>query len=61
MTSKIKEEILKGCGIEVKEYTKYKWYAKKFITKICGKDNYLCCECQAKLDGYELAKKEILN
>lgn len=44
----------KTCGIQAKYYTKYKWYSKKWITKICGvTSDYICETCESYNQGYE--------
>jgi len=44
----------KTCGNETRIYTKYKWYSKKWITKICGiTDGFICETCQAYNQGYK--------
>jgi len=52
------EQIKQGCKVEVKVYSKYKWYSKKYEIKVCGNDGYYCSECQAKLEERKLALKE---
>jgi hypothetical protein len=51
--TKTEEELEKGCGTEVRVYTKYKWYNKRYNLFFCGKDNYLCDDCKAELKGYK--------
>lgn len=48
----------KTCGGETKYYTKYKWYSKKWIIKICGQTSgYICDTCEAYNQGYKDALK----
>jgi len=45
---------MKTCGKETRYYTKYKWYSKKWITKICGETSgHICEECSAYNKGYQ--------
>ena len=44
---------IKTCGKETRYYTKYKWYSKKWETKICGvTSGYVCEFCEAYNQGY---------
>jgi hypothetical protein len=47
------DETKKGCGVETKRYTIYKWYKKKYITEICGEEGLLCSDCQSRLSALQ--------
>ncbi len=56
------KENVKGCHIETKVYSKYKWYSKKWELFICGEtSNFLCSECKCKIKTHKQSCERFLE